>query len=120
MGIELCLNFIEALPALLTEKSVACLAAMSPILHNNENVLEERLRKSLPRLKLDCTVHVSQASWAHTRELWHFHQSFGIRKFESVYLRLRHGTGELQRIEAPAARRMLDVFREKLYQRKYA
>jgi 2-polyprenyl-3-methyl-5-hydroxy-6-metoxy-1,4-benzoquinol methylase len=120
MGIELGLSFIETLPALLKENGVAHLVAMSPILQSGENVLEEGLKKRLPRLKLDCTLTVSQATWADTQELWSFHQSFGIRKSESVYLRLQHGAGELQRVEVPLTRKLLDVFREKLYQRKFA
>ena len=120
MGIELGLNFIETLPTLLKENGVAHLVAMAPILQNNENVLEEGLKQRLPRLKLDCTLTVAQATWADTQELWRFHQSFGIRKSESVYLRLQHGTGELQRIDVPITTKILDAFREKLYQRKFA
>jgi methylase of polypeptide subunit release factors len=120
MGIGLCLDFIETVPGLLTEKGVACVAALAPILITGDNVLEERLKQRLARLGLDCTVVVAQVSLAHTRELWHFHQSNNIRKFESVYLYLKHGKGELKRVEAPAARKVLDAVREKLYRRKFA
>lgn len=120
MGIGLCLDFIETVPGLLSEKGTACVAALAPILKTGDNVLEERLKQRLGRLGLDCTVVVAQVSLAHTRELWHFHQSNNIRKFESVYLYLKHGKGDLKRIEAPATRKVLDAVRERLYQRKFA
>lgn len=120
MGIGLCLDFIDRLPELLLPNGLACIAAISPILHSGKNVLEERLKEKLARLGLDCTVHVSQIYIAHNRELWQFHESFGIRKFESVYLYFKHGKGNLERVEAPVARKVLDAFRVKLYQRKYA
>jgi len=120
LGIGLCLDFIETVPGLLTEKGMACVAALSPILKTGDNVLEERLKQRLARLGLDCTVVVAQVSLAHTRELWHFHQSNNIRKFESVYLYMKHGKGELKRVEAPATRKVLDAVREKLYKRKFA
>jgi methylase of polypeptide subunit release factors len=120
LGIGLCLAFIEELPGLLAEKGMACVAALSPILNSGENVLETKLKERLARLGLDCTVSVAQISLAHTRELWQFHQSHNIRKFESVYLFLRPGNGNLDRIEASATRKMIDAVREKMYKRKFA
>jgi methylase of polypeptide subunit release factors len=120
MGIGLCLDFLETVPRLLSETGTACVAALSPILKTGDNVLEARLKQRLGRLGLDCTVVVAQVSLAHTRELWHFHQSNNIRKFESVYLYLTHGKGELKRVDAPATRKVLDAVREKMYQRKFA
>ncbi|HEV7643600.1 MAG TPA: methyltransferase domain-containing protein [Pyrinomonadaceae bacterium] len=120
MGIGLCLDFIETVPGLLTENGVTCIAALSPILNSGENVLETKLKERLGRLRLDCTVRVAQVSLAHNREMWHFHQSHNIRKFESVYLFLRPGGGKLKRIEAGVTRRALDVIREKMYRRKFS
>ncbi len=120
LGIGLCLDFIETVPGLLAENGVACVAALSPILKTGDNVLEARLKQRLARLGLDCTVVVAQVSLAHTRELWHFHQSNNVRKFESVYLYMKPGKGALKRVEAPAARKVLDAVREKMYKRKFA
>jgi methylase of polypeptide subunit release factors len=120
MGIGLCLQFLDTIPEILAEGGAACVAALSPILETGENILEERLKQKLGRLGLDCTIQITQISLAHTRDLWQFHQSHGIRKFESVYLHLRHGTGQMVRVEAPATRKIVDVFREKFYQRKFA
>lgn len=120
LGIGLCLDFIDTVPGLLSENGVACVAALSPILKTGDNVLEARLKQRLAQLGLDCTVVVAQVSLAHTRELWHFHQSNNVRKFESVYLYMKPGTGTLKRIEAPAGRKMIDAVREKLYQKKFA
>lgn len=120
MGIGLCLDFIQTVPDILQENGSACIAALSPILHSGENVLETRLKSLLPKLKLDCTIVIAQITLAHSRELWEFHKSHGIRKFESVYLYLKSGTGNINRIEAPATRVALDAIREKMYQRKFA
>lgn len=119
MGIGLCLKFIDTLPELLEQKGVACVAALSPIMQNGENVLEQRLKQKLKRLGLDCSVRVAQISLAPTLDLWQFHKSFGIRKFESVYLYLRNGNGDLSRVETTMTRKVIDTFRERLYQRKF-
>lgn len=120
MGIGLCLDFIKVLPKLLQNNGIACVAALSPILNNGENVLENRLKEILSELNLDCKIIVAQISLAHTRDLWQFHQSHDIRKFESVYLYLSKGVGNLKRVEAPASRVVLDALREKIYQKKFA
>jgi hypothetical protein len=120
MGIGLCLRFIETLPELISEDGRACVAAMAPILDSGTNVLEERLRGLLAKSKLDCCIQVAQAGFAHTRELWDFHRSHEIRKFESVYMHLKHGDGRIERTEPPIARRMIDIIREKMYARKFS
>lgn len=120
MGIGLCMRFIDTVPGLLNDNGTACIAAMSPCLKTGQNVLEERLKAKLPKLKLDCSLRIAQVSFAHTRDIWHFHQKAGIRKFEAVYLFLTHGTGKLDRVEPPAIRKAVDAFREKMYQRKFA
>jgi hypothetical protein len=119
MGIGLCLDFVEVLPELLNDGGIAFIAALAPILDTGDNVLEARLADKLGRLDLDCTITVAQISLAHNRELWHFHRSNNIRKFEAVYLTLRAGTGKLNRIEARRTRQVVDVLREKLYARKF-
>lgn len=119
MGIGLCLAFIETMPKILAENGRSCIAALSPILNDDTNVLEKKLKEMLPKIGFDCTVTVSQISLADTKELWDYHQSFGIKKFESVYLDLRHGAGNLTRREMPAARKIVDSVREKLYRRRY-
>lgn len=119
MGIGLCLDFVEILPELLRDEGMAFVAAMSPILDSGDNVLEARLGERLARLKLDCTVHVSQMSLAHDRDLWKFHRTHNIKQFEAVYLDLRPGKGNIYRVEAPLTRRGVDVLREKLYSRKF-
>lgn len=120
MGIGLCLEFIRTLPGLITENGSACVAALSPILVSGQNVLESRLAEMLPDLGLDCAIEVSQVSLAHTQELWRFHRQSGIRKFESVYLYFRAGSGKLEREESSPARRLIDSVREKMYERKFA
>lgn len=120
LGMGLCLKFIETLPDLLADGGIACVSPLAPILESGENVLETRLNELLPRLRMDCTLQVAQISLAHTRALWHFHRSNGIRKFESVYLYFTHGSGKLKRIEAGATRKIVDALREKLYERKFA
>lgn len=119
MGIGLCLDFVEVLPELLKDNGMAFVAAMSPILDSGDNVLEARLAERLARLRLDCTVHVSQVSFSHDRDLWEFHRSHKIKKFEAVYLELRSGSGKIDRVEAPLLRRGIDTLREKLYMRKF-
>ncbi len=119
LGIGLCLQFIEVVPELLTEKGFAYVAALSPILKTGENVLETKLRERLGRLGLDCRVIVAQVSLAHTKDLWDFHQSHDIAKFESVYLHLKHGTGNLERVEPPVTRKVIDAVREKMYKKKF-
>jgi hypothetical protein len=119
LGIGLCLEFIEAVPELLTEKGFAYIAALSPILKTGENVLETKLKEKLGRLGLDCRLMVAQVSLANTKELWDFHQSHNIAKFESVYLHLKHGTGNFERVEPPVTRKVIDAVREKMYQRKF-
>jgi len=119
MGIGLCMDFVEVLPNLLADNGMAFIAALAPILDSGENVLEARLAERLPRLKLDCTERVAQISLAHTRELWDFHRSHHIKKFEAVYLELHNGTGKIDRVEAPLLRRSIDALREKMYARKF-
>src|SRR5205823_6009166 len=116
MGIGLCLKFIDTLPNLLKDRGIACIAALSPILQNGDNVLEKRLKERVKALGLDCTLQVDQVSLSHTRDQWHFHRSFGIRKFESVYLYLTPGHGRLQRIETPVLRKLVDGIRERFYE----
>ena len=119
LGIGLCLDFIKTLPSILTESGTACVAALAPITENGENVLEARLGRMLGEIDLDCEVRVAQTSVAHNQRLWDFHHSFGLRKFESVYLMLKNGNGNLTRKEAPLSRRIIDRVRERLYVRKY-
>lgn len=120
MGIGLCLSFLKTLPEIMTETGVACIAAMAPILENGENFLESKLLEILGSLSLDCETQVAQISLAHSRELWQFHKSFGLRTFENVYLFLERGHGKLSRIEAPISRRIVDFLRERMYARKFA
>lgn len=119
LGIGLCLDFIKTLPSIMTDSGTACVAAMAPITEKNENVLEDRLKRMLGELKLDCHVRVSQVSVAHNKRLWDFHHGFGLAKFESVYLTLKSGNGNLTRDEAPFTRRLIDHIRERLYVRKF-
>lgn len=119
MGIGLCLDFVEVLPELLSENGSAFVAAMAPILDSGDNVLEARLAEKLRRLKLDCTVNVSQISIAASYDLWQFHRKHNIKKFEAVYLELRRGIGKVNRVEAPLLRQGIDTLREKLYARKF-
>jgi methylase of polypeptide subunit release factors len=118
MGIEVCLRFIAQMPELLSERGECYLEAMSPILISGENLLEKRLAGMSGELKLDVDVHVAQSYWASTADLWEFHRSRSIRKFESVFLHIRRGSGKVRRIEAPASRRALDRVRERLYQKR--
>jgi methylase of polypeptide subunit release factors len=120
MGIGLCLEFVDSLPHLLTENGTACIAAVSPILNTGENVLETKLKDKIGRLGLDSIALVTQLYFANTSELWSFHKRSNIHRFESVYLFFTHGSGKLQHIEPTVARKVLDLFREKLYQRKFA
>ena len=120
MGIGICMRFLEQIPSLIRENGKACVAALAPCLNTGENVLEERLKPELSRLGLDCVFQVYQDTFAHTRDIWHFHQNAGIKKSEAVYLYLTHGTGKMHRVEAPAIRKAVDVLREKMYRRKFA
>ena len=104
----------------MTDKGVACVAALAPITNKGENVLEARLADMLGTVGLDCDVRVAQISVAHNQELWDFHRSYSLSKFESVYLRLSLGTGKLTRTEAPISRKVIDTVREKMYVRKFA
>lgn len=119
LGIGLCMDFIETVPELLTENGMTCVAAMSPCMMTGENVLEERLKKRLPELKLDCTLRMAQVSFARFRDIWHFHQKAGIRRFEAVYLYMTHGTGKMRKIDPPLIRQGVDLLREKMYHRKF-
>ena len=118
-GIGLCLQFIETLRPLLSENGLACIAALAPILDNGENVLTSRLKPLLSSSGLNCTLKVAQISLADSKELWDFHHANRIRKFESVYLFLKPGTGCLTRVESPGIRRSIDILRESFYKRKY-
>lgn len=120
LGIGLCLDFIRTLPGILTDTGVAYIAAVAPITSKGENVLEARLRGMLAEIGLDCDVQVTQVAVASTKELWEFHRSYGLSKFESVYLKLTPGTGKLTRTEAPRSRAVVDTMRETLYKRKFA
>lgn len=119
LGIGLCLDFIQTLPAIMTDSGYACVAALAPITDKGENVLEARLRNILPTIGLDCEITVAQVSVADNKELWDFHRSYGLAKFESVYLGLKPGTGQLSRVEAPLGRKLVDRLREKLYRRRH-
>ena len=119
LGIGICLQFIQTLPALLSETGTACLEGLAPITTDGANVLEARLRDMLGPQELDCEVRVAQICVAHTRELWHFHRQHGLSKFESVFLTLKRGSGKLSRVEAPLSQRMVDRVRERMYARKY-
>ena len=119
LGIGLCLRFIESLPPLLKSDGLACIAALAPILDSGENVLETRLNKLLSEVGLDCTLRGAQMSVAHTKELWDFHQSHNIRRFESVYLFLKPGNGKLKRVHATRTRQFIDKVRVTAYRRKY-
>jgi hypothetical protein len=120
MGIGLCLQFIEAVPKLLSDRGLACVAALAPILNTGDNVLEARLREKLERLRLDCTVRVVQTSLGGNRDLWNFHKRHNISRFESVYLYITTGSGKLERVESPIARRLVDKLREKMYARRFS
>lgn len=120
LGIGLCLDFIRTLPAIMTDRCVAYIAALAPITLKGKNVLEARLGAMLTELRLDCDVQVAQVSVANSKELWDFHRSFGLDKFESVYLRLSPGEGNLTRTEVPFSRAIVDAMREKLYRRRFA
>lgn len=120
MGIGLCLKFIKTLPEIMTDSSFACLSALAPITKSGENVLESRLADLLPSIGLDCKVQAVQIAVAHNPELWDFHHSYGLGKFESVYLQLTKGTGKLTRTEAPFSRKILDKMRERLYTQKFS
>lgn len=120
MGIGLCLKFVESIPDLLSDDGMACLAVLSPILDDGTYLLESELTRSLDRLKLDCEIHVGQLSLSPTRELWQFHRSNGVKRFEAVHLFLKPGIGKLKRIEPSASRRVIDAVREKIYARKFA
>jgi tRNA1(Val) A37 N6-methylase TrmN6 len=120
MGIGLCLQFVDIVPDLLTERGLTVVAAMSPVMKTGENVLEQRLKGRLETLGLDCTIRMAQVSFARRRDIWDFHQRAGIRKFEAVYLYLSPGTGKMKRIETSPVRKGIDLFREKMYQRKFS
>lgn len=120
MGIGLCMEFVNIVPELLTDRGLAVVAAMSPVMRESGvNVLEERLKRRLPEIGLDCTLHMAQVSFARRQDIWDFHQREGIRKFEAVYLYLSHGTGKLKKIETSPVRKGIDLLREKMYQRKF-
>lgn len=120
LGIGLCLDFIMTLPGIMTDTAVAYVAAMAPIALTGENVLETRLENILSEIGLDCDVQVAQVAVASNKELWDFHRSYGLGKFESVYLRFTRGPGKLSRTEAPFSRVFIDSIREKLYTRRFA
>src|SRR5205807_2328081 len=98
----------------------ACIASLSPIMQNGDNVLEQRLKKMITTLGLDCTVEVDQVTLSHTRDQWHFHRSFGIQKFEKIHLYLTPGDGRMHRIGTPTLRKLVDRVRERYYERHFA
>lgn len=120
LGIGLCLDFVRTLPSIMTPNATAYVAAMAPITLNGDNVLEKRLSALLPEIGLDCDVQVAQVAVANNKELWDFHRSYGLGKFESVYLRFTRGQGKLSRTEASFSRSVIDSVRERLYTRKFA
>ena len=119
LGVGLCLDFIEILPTLLDANGQAFVAAMSPILDSGENVLRARLRERASGLGLDIEISASQSSWAHNAELWRFHRSRSIDRFDAVYLHLRRGRGRVEYTAAPVGNRAVDVLRGRRYARLY-
>jgi len=114
MGIELALRFIEILPGLLTEYGQACVAAYAPILCSGDNLLEDKMKKLLPELGLDACVYVTQSTWQ--PKLREFHDSHGIKKFESTFIMIKNGSGKLQKKAPPFVQRVTDSVRGWLYQ----
>jgi len=113
MGIELTLRFVSELPSLLTEEGESWLGASAPILVSGVNLMEDKLAKLAIQLHLDISIFVMQSYWEPT--LREFHKSHGIDRFESVFLKITHGKGHLQRIAPSLKIRILDRVRGLLY-----
>ena len=106
MGIELTTRFIKILPNLLTDIGEAHLLSSAPILENGINVLESKLREIVKNLPLDISINVLTSYFM--PQMFRFHKTHGIERFESVMLKIKIGKGRLERIEIPIARRVLD------------
>ena len=109
MGIELTLRFVDALPDLLTDSGCAHLLTSSPLLTDGTDLLTATLLRRASALRLDVRVRALHALWSPSRR--RFHRSHGIRRFESVVLEIRRGSGLVDRIAAPLAQRTMDWVR---------
>ena len=116
MGIELTLKFIKMLPELLAQKGTAYLLSSAPVLKDGTNVLEDSLEKLLKKIPLDISLHVIQLYWRPEQQEMHDH--YNITQFESVFIKINHGSGMLRRFNSSFARRIIDTFRGFMYRCK--
>lgn len=113
LGISITLRFIERLPELLNANGAAHLLSAAPVLADGENRLETELARLAAQRKLDITASVLQSFWVPS--LREFHRQHGVRRFESVMLRVERGSGRLKRVGMGPARLSVDAARRMLY-----
>lgn len=113
LGIATTLRFVDRLPNLLDDRGEAYLLSAAPIMDDGHDGLQSELVARSERWQMDITMHVLQAFWVPS--LAEFHRGFGIRRFESVMLRIARGRGSMRRIAPAVPRRMVDFARGVLY-----
>ncbi len=109
LGTEVLLNFIGVLPRILAKGGRAYLAAAAPIHVTGGNLLEPELSSLASKLGLDIALHITQSYWHSVYR--DFQEQQQIRRFEHSFLELAHGSGRLERVEAPMASRLADRLR---------
>lgn len=118
MGTEITLKFMnEIVSDLLSDSGAAYLFSASPVLKEGQKPLEEKFRRLAPALGLDVCLHVWQSFWV--KEFEGFHDSHGIKRFESVIIEIKKSArqGIFSRIEAHAFSRLSEKARLVLYRK---
>jgi SAM-dependent methyltransferase len=105
-GIELTLDFLKVLPGLLAPSGQAFVLTAAPVMFTNENRLISELSKVARESCLDVSVHFLFSFWF--EKFGAFYRQHGIRRFESVILEIRSGTGRLERVSPRWTRRVGD------------
>lgn len=113
MGIELQLNFIRRLPALLAENGRALLSGTSTVLDNGDNLMN----RALPAIASDGGLDIGMIVLRnfYTTAFPEYQRACGVDHFESVFFDIRPGRGRFRRIDAPFGTRLLDGLRGALY-----
>jgi methylase of polypeptide subunit release factors len=116
LGMGLTLDFLEVLPRLLTERGDALIMSASPRMRDGSRPFDEELEVAAARTGMDIEAHVQGIFFDARRKA--FLHAHGVKAFDSVMLRVHHGSGRYQRIRpgpgtsvSNALRRLVHVLR---------
>jgi methylase of polypeptide subunit release factors len=118
LGVEIQARFLRLLPTLLSPRGQAVLLATTTILDSGEELLGAEIRSLAPAGNLDVDIHVRQTFWS--PRFLDYQIECGVRHFESWFLVVRPGSGQVRRFERSAATRAVDGLRGVLHRARTA